>query len=876
MENYIGIDLGTTNSAICTYNEKTRQTRVWKSPENNDVTPSAIYIDRRGNEYVGQSAYNAAPRSPDNCATLFKRFMGTSTPIELSAVDKTFTAEECSAKILKTLFGYLPEEIRDSPDIGTVITVPAAFNQMQKNATMEAAKMAGIGKVELVQEPVAAVMSFMKEHGSDGIFLIYDLGGGTLDISIAESIRKRVNLLAHGGIQMCGGRDFDRALLDNLVRPWLHDNFDLPDDFAKNPKFKKLLSLATWATERAKIELSAKEEATISLDEVDIGINDLNGEEIYLDIPLERDFYNNLIAGRVNDTIHAARDTLSKTGYTANDVACIVWVGGPTHYKPLRDKVSFELGIKGDILAVNPMTAVAEGAGILAESIYKKNQGREASKSDSEKNPKSQPSDAGILSSGAPLITFNFNKETPDDTSSIRVQVEGQVPAGYAFQIRSLDDAWTSGKIPVKHGEIVKVNLRKPGDNTFEAVVYDGTGKSIKQDEIVITKRDAIVESIATSSPIALEVVKEIGGRSVLEYLVTEHDELPKDGTKFLTAGESVEAGSTNSLNFKLWEGEIHDIISDNRPIGVLQIKGTDFSEGIIPKNADLKCSYEVTTGGYIKFEVEVEIGGGPRKFGQVVYRYPSKNSESDTSQSDTSQVNLDPDAYQVREDGIQIQKRIDQLNEIVGNNPKLERAEQKIEPALTLSREETDAETILGLYNANLEAKGLLFEVREENRPKIQQNDLDNTVGFFDQYTRQYARPSEETAFDNLTETAQRSIDNNDDDFADHLGDLRGRNFEILWRQDGFVIDTFKHLAALSPDEFVDPDRFEMLVDIGNQLLEHPEIQEILTGTKEATIRSEAVDQLRGVVAQIMSIPRIGSVTDHDLIANVLINRNT
>ena len=101
-----------------------------------------------------------------------------------------------------------------------------------------------------------------------------------------------------------------------------------------------------------------------------MGTNDLNGEEIYLDIPLQREFYNDLIADRINDTIHAAKDTLSKTGYTPNDIECIVWVGDATHYKPLRDKVSFELGIKGDILAVDPITAVAEGASIFAESIF--------------------------------------------------------------------------------------------------------------------------------------------------------------------------------------------------------------------------------------------------------------------------------------------------------------------------------------------------------------------------------------------------------------------------------------------------------------------------------------------------------------------------
>ena len=147
MKNFVGIDLGTTNSAICSYDGS--DTRIWKSPEQNDVTPSAIYIGRIGrreNKYFGQRAYDAAPRSPGNAATLFKRFMGTSTPVEFSAAGVTLTPEECSAEILKVLFGYLPEEIRNDPDTGTVITVPAAFNEMQKDATMQAATMAGIGK----------------------------------------------------------------------------------------------------------------------------------------------------------------------------------------------------------------------------------------------------------------------------------------------------------------------------------------------------------------------------------------------------------------------------------------------------------------------------------------------------------------------------------------------------------------------------------------------------------------------------------------------------------------------------------------------------------------------------------------------------------
>jgi molecular chaperone DnaK len=124
---------------------------------------------------------------------------------------------------------------------------------------------AGLGRVALMQEPVAAVMSVMRQRKNDGVFVVYDLGGGTLDIAIAESIAGRVNLLAHGGIAMCGGRDFDRILFDNVVKPWLLENFDLPEDLAANPQFKSLLRMATWAAEKAKIELSQKEEAVVSL-----------------------------------------------------------------------------------------------------------------------------------------------------------------------------------------------------------------------------------------------------------------------------------------------------------------------------------------------------------------------------------------------------------------------------------------------------------------------------------------------------------------------------------------------------------------------------------------------------------------------------------
>ena len=139
MTYFIGIDLGTTNSAISSYDGE--NVKVWKSSDGFDVTPSAIFVDKRGNKYVGSRAYQMTASDPDNVAVRFKRMMGTSTMVSIPNLGKELTPEECSAEVLKTLFNYLPDEIRKDPDLATVITVPAAFDQKAKDATLAAANM---------------------------------------------------------------------------------------------------------------------------------------------------------------------------------------------------------------------------------------------------------------------------------------------------------------------------------------------------------------------------------------------------------------------------------------------------------------------------------------------------------------------------------------------------------------------------------------------------------------------------------------------------------------------------------------------------------------------------------------------------------------
>lgn len=808
MKHYIGIDLGTTNSAICSYNGQT--VRIWKSPEQNDVTPSAIYVDKRGNRYYGMKAYNQAPYNPSNSATLFKRFMGTSTKIELEASNLSLTPEECSAEILKVLYGYLPEEIRNDPETATVITVPAAFNQMKKDATMQAAKLAGIGKVALMQEPVAAIMSIMRASKQEGLFLVYDLGGGTFDISIAENINGKVNLLAHGGVEMCGGRDIDRLIFSQIVIPWLRDNFVLPDDLIINRKYKMFCRIAQWAVERAKIELSAMETSTIALGESETRTLDEDGNELYIDIDITRDQVDLLIADMVAETVQATRDILKKSGLSANDLERIVFVGGPTNYKPLRDKVAFELAVPASI-DVNPMTAVAEGASIFAESI---------DWSSASHNRKA----ANEVVNTTIDLSLKFTARTSGNQAKVMCVLKTPLE-GYTIQFTSLDTGWSSGSAILKNNLIVELPLSKDGENRFSVKVCDeyGQEKATGISSIMITKTLATIGAIPASHSIGVEVVEKLGGVPVLDFLVTEGDPLPKKGSITFKAGQTLKAGSNESINIKLWEGAIQSPITDNRFIGVLKIVGTDIVSGVVPTGADIECEYEMSDSGTIRLEVSIPCVGAT---------FDNHNFYS----RQEAQLNLD-DIESIAEQGRTILARIEDMEEKIAS-PSLDAARKKAELAANIdSQSDCEPEDVQKANNELLDAKRILNTVREENRKTIRQMELDDCVEFFNEDIRQYATPAEEQSFDALVRTAQRAIETNDNGFENILANMRTKITTILLRQDWVIADWYKR-ATDSAANYLDKARFMELKRIGDQAL-----------------LNDNIDRLRDVLFELFSI---------------------
>lgn len=770
--NYIGIDLGTTNSVIATFDGK--DTRIWKSKEQSDVTPSAIYVDRRGKKFYGKRAYDMAAKEPERSALLFKRFMGTQTPIMYAGI--TTTSEQCSSEILQQLFRNLPEEIRNSEENGIVITVPAAFDQMQNAATVEAAKLANLGEhVTLIQEPVAAIMSVMKAKPKNGNFLIFDMGGGTLDIAIADSVNGKVNLLAHGGIAMCGGRDFDRQILNSKIIPWLFENYTLPEDLKVNPNYKTALQLAVRAAEEAKIALSTDESVTI---DADLNINDLNEESIFLEVPLTRTDLDSYIESYIDDAIHEARETIHKAGLSPLDFDRIIFVGGPTNYKPLRDRVSKELGIEGS-LEVNPMTAVAEGAAIFAESI------------DWSSISYQRKSERGLVKSQQELgLLFKYSARTTANEAKIIVKIN-EDNDNYTFEISSSDTGWNSGLIKLANHTKVIVPLYHRGENHFFITVYDAYGREValENKEITISQVVASIGNILASHSIGIEVQESSAPSSdrILDYLVRENDQLPASGIREFRANESVRAGSDDELRFNLWEGDIEKPVEDNLFIGCMTISGRDFDYGTINEGDKLICEYTVTESGSV--ELHISVPSIDEDFSEKNF-YSRTQGEKDWSQEADSTL----------QEAKNVRQKIDSIMEAVNgeNLDLLKNAKDQNQKIINMMKEQPDSEEIKKSSEELLQMKKLLYSISQKEMPNIRKKQLEHIRELYENDLKPYATENEIRNLDHQLSILDDSITKTSRIFDKEWEYLLSLAIPLLLKNPGFVMDWFKHLATI------------------------------------------------------------------------------
>ena len=348
MSKIIGIDLGTTNSCVSVM--EGGEATVIPNAEGHRTTPSVVAFSKTGERMVGQVAKRQAVTNPDRTISSIKREMGSDYKVTIDG--KKYTPQEISAMILQKLKAdaeaYLGESVTEA-----VITVPAYFTDAQRQATKDAGKIAGLDVKRIINEPTAAALAFGLDKETDQKIMVYDLGGGTFDVSVLEIGDGVIEVLATAGNNRLGGDDFDQCVTNYLVEEFKKsDGIDLSGDRVAMQRLKE-------AAEKAKIELSGVTSTNINLPYITA---DATGPK-HLDVTLTRAKFNELTAHLVEKTAGPVRQAMSDAGITASDLTKVLLVGGSSRVPAVQEMVKKLTGKEG-FKGINPDECVADGAAI--------------------------------------------------------------------------------------------------------------------------------------------------------------------------------------------------------------------------------------------------------------------------------------------------------------------------------------------------------------------------------------------------------------------------------------------------------------------------------------------------------------------------------
>ncbi len=348
MGKIIGIDLGTTNSCVAVM--EGGEPVVIANPEGARTTPSVVGFSKQGERLIGRVAKRQAITNPEGTVSSIKREMGTNYRVTIDG--KTYTPQEISAMILAKLKAdaenYLGEKVTEA-----VITVPAYFNDAQRQATKDAGRIAGLDVKRIINEPTAAALAYGVDKEQDQKIMVYDLGGGTFDVSIIEMGDGVQEVLATAGNNRLGGDDFDNRIINWMADEFRKDNgIDLRNDKMAMQRLKE-------AAEKAKIELSGVMQTAINLPFITV---DASGPK-HLDMTLTRAKFNELTADLVESTMGPVRQALADSGLSPSDLNKVLLVGGSTRIPAVQDAVKKYMG-KEPFKGINPDECVALGAAI--------------------------------------------------------------------------------------------------------------------------------------------------------------------------------------------------------------------------------------------------------------------------------------------------------------------------------------------------------------------------------------------------------------------------------------------------------------------------------------------------------------------------------
>lgn len=577
-QTYLGIDLGTTNS-VAVLSDGERGTAV-RTADGGPLLPSVVRIDGRGNVTVGARARRFFDSDPDNTRGEFKRLMGSGRTLSFKAAKAHKTPEQLSALVLGALRG-LAEQVTGHAPTAAVLTVPALFELPQTRATSEAARLAGFERVEHLQEPVASALTAgWKRHDDPSPWLVYDLGGGTFDVSLLETREGVLRVVDHDGDNFLGGRDMDARLLDHVLER-LRETAGKPlarSDAALAGVFRRLRT----ACEDAKMELGEGRGTTVSLAEPLV----IEGGEVVVDVGIEASEFALLVRPIVDRSIDVCLRLLGRQGVEPRQIGRIVLVGGPTVMPLLRERLLQRLGIP---LAtdVDPMTAVAEGAAFFAAEHGLST----TSRAPGAAAPPRAPADTGAQKRESVWLQY------PGVSGDLFPFVVGRVAAGAlrSVQLRRADGKFESVEeaVDAEGSFVVQVELAPRAASTFALTGKDAAGAEVALEPREISLRHGL--SLA-DPPLPRTIGIALADGGVAVYF-EKGAPLPSRKSFRLRTSLTIHPGQTASaVRVPIVQGET-TIAHLCRLVGHIDIRPEALAE-MLPAGSAIEVVLELDRGG--------------------------------------------------------------------------------------------------------------------------------------------------------------------------------------------------------------------------------------------------------------------------------------
>lgn len=603
-----GIDLGTTNSAISRM--ENGDAIIKKTDTLKDTMPSCVYINKKKAIQVGDSAYNALKRdklgamrnwddSNSNAYIEFKRTMGTDKKYFSSNLEKELTSEELSAEVLKTLKSFVKDENVNA----VVITVPAAFKNNQKEATREAAKLAGFNHIELLQEPVAASMAYgLDSNKKDGYWLVFDFGGGTFDAALLKVEEGIMKVIDTEGDNYLGGKNLDLAIVDEIILPYMEENYAIDSILEDDHKKQILRNAMKFYAEETKIKLSFNDTHNILSDLGDIPGEDDNGEEFELDLTVTQSDMQRALSPVFQKAIDISKKLLERNNLKGSSLDSLILVGGPTFSPVLRNMLEQQI-CKPDT-SVDPMTVVSKGAALYASTINISEEILE------------QTRDTSKIQLEIGHEASTVEKEEYVTIKILKDKTDGVIPDKVFAEVTRGDKAWSSGKVEINDiGEVIETQLIEGKTNSFDVVLYDDRGNMLESEPKNFTIiQGSKIGSATLAYNIGIEIKKRDTGKIVFETLngMEKNKSIPAVGTRNgLKTQKAIRPGmDSDIIKIPIYEGE-HNADGTraiyNEHVTDIIISGNDLPS-LLPEHSDvdltvnLDRSEKITVTAYFPY----------------------------------------------------------------------------------------------------------------------------------------------------------------------------------------------------------------------------------------------------------------------------------